>query len=476
MADNASRQVLWTSRETTDAAIGSSSAPWQASGISIDSRNVQPGDMFIALEGPHFNGHDFVADAFAKGASVVMVAKGHESAAGPCLVVADTLSGLQDLGRAGRNRTTAKIVAVTGSVGKTGSKEALRLALSASGETHASVGSFNNHWGVPLSLARMPRNCAYGVFEIGMNHPGEITPLSEMVRPDLALITNIEPAHMAAFSSLGEVADAKAEVFAGLPHDGIVVLNRDSDQYGRLRHHAEAAGLVNIVAFGVHEEADARLIRHVGGDDFVCVAADIDGDSATFKVGAPGYHWAINGIAVLLIVKRLGANLGLAALALRDLTPPEGRGRRSEISLPEGEFLLIDESYNASPAAMRAAFVNLAAAKPSGLGRRIAVLGDMLELGDMSADLHAELAPELLAAKVDLVFACGMEMRALMTGLPQTKQTAWCENSKILLPKVRAMVRAGDVVMVKGSLGMTMRPIVEALKALDSDAPRQANG
>lgn len=464
--------ILWQAGEAAAAANGQSNGDWQASGVSIDSRTVKAGDLFVAIRGPNFDGHRFVADALARGAAAAMVSHRPDNldSGTPLLEVGDTLAGLQALGRAARERSAARIAAVTGSVGKTGTKEALYLALARSASAHASQGNLNNHWGAPLSLARMPRNCAYGIYELGMNHPGEIAPLSRLVRPHVAIITNVEPVHLEFFTSLSQIADAKAEIFAGMEPDGIAILNRDNAHFGHLEAAAKAAGVGRVISFGAHRDAQARLIGLAQHPTCNCISADIDGQAVTYKVGAPGRHWAINSLAVLAAVRALGADLGLAALAMAEVTAAKGRGQRHRIVFGDDALLIIDESYNASPVAMAAAIETLGAMESAPLGRRIAVLGDMLELGSTAPELHAALAPALVAAGVDRVFACGPQMAHLFAALPKAMRGEHGATSAQLLPKVVAAVQPGDTVLVKGSLGLAMAPIVEALRGLGGAA------
>lgn len=470
------KRELWVSDDAAKATAGHCTADWKASGVSIDSRTVETGDLFIALKGPQFDGHRFVKAALANGAAAAMVSERPDDVAedAPLLLVDDTLQALTDLGQAGRARVSAQVCAVTGSVGKTSTKEALRLALSSSGSTHASIASFNNHWGVPLSLARMPRDVDYGVFELGMNHAGELTPLSQLVKPDVAVITNVEPVHLEFFDSVADIADAKAEIFAGMVTGGTAVLNRDNAYFERLRASAEAAGVDRVIGFGSHSEADARLTSIATHPTCSCISADICGQVVTYKVGAPGRHWAYNSLAVLATVYALKADLGLAALALADMTPLKGRGRRMSIGLGEDSFLLIDDSYNASPVSMRAALELLGASQPGPRGRRVAVLGDMLELGEDAEELHAGLVDEFVGNGIDLVFLCGENMEALYQILPGRIQGIHTEDSETLLPHVVAAVRAGDVVLVKGSLGSRMEPIVNALAEVGDEPPQAA--
>ena len=461
---------LWTLEEFVAAVSGAVvGTPAEAiTGVSIDSRTLEPGEAFIAIAGDRFDGHDFVEAALKAGASLALVARDRLAslpADGRYVVVDDVLEGLRCLGRAARARVSARIVAVTGSVGKTGTKEALRLALSRCGKTHASVASFNNHWGVPLTLARMPRDVDFGVFEIGMNHAGEITPLVQMVRPHVAIITTVQPVHLEFFDSVESIAKAKAEIFSGLEPGGVAILNRDNDQFDLLTFLAKTGGVTTIRTFGEGAGSDGKLLKHLSQGGTSVVQARILGEEITYKIGAPGMHVVKNSLAVLATAARGGADLARAGLALAGMAPPKGRGERHALHLGHGVALLIDESYNANPASMRAA-IDLLGHTTCGLeGRRIAVLGDMLELGTRAETLHAGLAEALIAARIDRVFLAGPLMHALWRVLPTDLQGAWAPNSKELEPKVLAAVRAGDALMVKGSNGSRMAPIVEALKS-----------
>jgi len=382
------------------------------------------------------------------------------------LLVTDVLAALRALAAAARARSNAKFIGVTGSVGKTGTKEALRLALSRDGATHASVASYNNHWGVPLSLARCPASAHYAVLEMGMNHAGEIEPLSRLVHPHVAVITAIAPVHLEFFGTLAKIADAKAEIFLGLEPGGAAVLNRDSSQFAHLRRRAKATGVERIVSFGEHVKADARLIKYALHSDCSTVQADILGTELTYKIGAPGRHLVSNSLAVLATTVLVGADLALAALALADFKPSSGRGVSMEIDLPGGPARIIDESYNANPVSVAAALALLGQAPIGPRGRRIAVLGDMLELGPRGRALHRGLLEPVLASAVDLVFCCGPLMRALWQALPANRRGGYAEDSAALEAQVLSAIRAGDVVMVKGSLGSRMAPIVKALQFL----------
>jgi UDP-N-acetylmuramoyl-tripeptide--D-alanyl-D-alanine ligase len=466
---------LWTLEAMTAAmrAEGVGVLPADVNGISIDSRTLLKGDAFFAIKGGNRDGHDFVEGALKAGAGLVVIERNQRGrfADAPLLIVPDVLEALRDLARAARDRMHAKVIAVTGSVGKTGTKEALRLALSPEGETHASAASYNNHWGVPLSLARCPAGTKYAVFEIGMNHAGEITPLTQLVRPHVGIITGIEPVHLEYFGSLEKIADAKAEIFAGVERGGAVVLNRDSTQYARLAAAAKVGHIERVVSFGEHAAADARLLHLSLQPDSSTVEARILGQTVTYKVGAPGRHLVLNSLAVLAAVSLVGADLALAALALNNLKPASGRGARTVLAVPGGQALLIDESYNANPASMRAAIALLGGAPVGQRGRRIAVLGDMLELGPTGAELHRALAPAVETAGIDLVFCSGPLMHALWEALPSRARGGYAETAAGLEPTVLAAIQAGDAVMVKGSLGSRMGPIV---RALERQFPKQA--
>ncbi len=468
--------ALWTIDEMAVAmgAEKSGALPADVPGLSIDSRTLERGDAFFAIQGDNRDGHDFVEGALQAGAGLAVIARAQRdrfAKDAPLLLVDDVLDALRALARAARARIAhAKVIAVTGSVGKTGTKEALRLALSADGETHASASSYNNHWGVPLSLARCPRSVKYAVFEIGMNHAGEITPLTQLVRPHVAIVTAIEPVHLEYFGSLEKIADAKAEIFTGIAPGGAAVLNYDNSQYARLAAAAKKAGVARIVSFGESEDADAFLVRYALQPESSTVEAIILGEPVTYKLGAPGRHIVHNSLAVLAAASLVGADLALAALALANLKPAVGRGSRVTLKLPGGNALLIDESYNANPASMAAAIALLGQAPVGGRGRRIAVLGDMLELGAEGERLHRGLAPALEAASVDLVFCSGPQMHALWQALPSARQGGYAETAADLQPAVLDAIRAGDAVMVKGSLGSKMGPIV---KALERQFPRQ---
>jgi UDP-N-acetylmuramoyl-tripeptide--D-alanyl-D-alanine ligase len=462
-------KALWSVEAMAAAmrAAAQGALPSSVNGISIDSRTLTAGDAFFAIAGDSRDGHDFVEAALKNGAGLAVVAASKRAAFAAdarLLVVEDVLEGLRDLARAARDRMQGKVIAVTGSVGKTSTKEALSLVLSRAGLTHASAASYNNHWGVPLSLARCPAQARFAVFELGMNHAGEIGPLSRLVRPDIAIITTVAPVHLQYFKSVDEIADAKAEIFEGLQAGGIAILNRDNAQFNRLADRALDARVGRVITFGEDPECDARLVRCALHPEYSAVQANILGDEVTYKLGAPGRHLAMNSLAVLAAAKLAGADPALSALALADLQPAQGRGTRILLSVPGGTALLIDESYNANPVSMRAAIALLGQAQPGPRGRRIAVLGDMLELGTQSALLHRELAEAITAHGVDLVFCSGPEMRNLWDALPSARRGSYANDSGALEPQVLEAVTSGDAVMVKGSFGSKMAPIVKALQ------------
>ena len=460
---------LWTAQElvaATGGVLQGSPGPG-FTGVSIDSRSIAPGEIFIAIAGDARDGHEFAASALKAGAGLAIVSRPDDEmrAAGALLVVADPLEALRQMARAARERSAARIVAVTGSVGKTSTKEALRLVLAPSGEVHASAASYNNHWGVPLSLARLPRAARYAVFEVGMNHAGEITPLTQMVRPHVAIITTIAPSHLGNFANLQGIADAKAEIFAGVVAGGAVLLNRDNAFYDHLAAAARAQGIARVHSFGRAEGADVRLEKLVLHAECSCLTASVFGEPVTCKIGTPGEHVALNSLAVLGAVDLLGADLARAALEFGRLAPPKGRGVRHRLKVQNGAFTLVDESYNANPASMRAALSVLARANTGKHGRRIAVMGDMLELGDESGALHAGLCEAVREFGIDRVYCAGPMMQKLWDKLTLGERGHYAPESSGLTESLLAEIAPGDVVMVKGSLGSRMGPVVEAIRA-----------
>ena len=457
---------LWTLGEilvaTGGQCAGDPARP--VSGFSIDSRSLVDGEGFIAIRGPNRDGHDFVPAALDGGAACAVVETTYRPSDEQRLVrVMDTFDGLNDLGRAGRARTEGTtVIAVTGSVGKTGTKEALRLALAPSGTVHASSKSYNNHWGVPLTLANMPRSVRFGVFEIGMNHAGEIDGLTRLVRPHIAIVTTVEPVHLGFFGSVEEIADAKAEIFSGLEPGGAAIVNRDNPYYERLVASARKQG-AEIVSFGEGEGADARLRSADLTPEGSKVRADILGEAVDYYLSVPGRHLVQNSLAVLAAAKLAGADLAPAAEALGAVHAQTGRGQRRVIETKAGPVAIVDEAYNANPASMRAALSTLGLTPRGAYMRRVAVLGDMLELGSEGPRLHRELAEAVDVAGVDVVFACGELMDSLFQALPAGRQGAYAKSADELAPKLLEAVRPGDIIMVKGSLGSRMAPLVEAL-------------
>lgn len=460
--------ALWTAQDAAAATGGrNSGGSWQANGVSIDSRTVAAGDLFVALAGPKFDGHDFVAGALARGGAAAVVAKQPPKveADAKLLLVADTQAALEALGRAARARAQGRIIAITGSVGKTGTKEALTTVLSKQARAFASSGSLNNHWGVPLSLSRLPADSDYGIFELGMNHPGEIDALTRMVRPHVAVITTIEPAHLGFFPSVEAIADAKAEIFRGVERGGAAILNRDNPHYARLAKAAQDCGIARIIGFGAHREAAVRLVDYELRDNGSTVRAAMMGETIDYTIGIAGNHWIMNSLAVLAAVHAAGGDAKAAAATLASLAPLAGRGERHRVPVADGSFTLIDESYNASPASMRAAFAVLGSTRPEAGGRRIAVLGDMLELGTESHQLHVALAQPLVDSGADLVFTLGDEMRALDDALPAACRGGHANDVGALARLLGERLRAGDVVTVKGSHGSKLYELVATLLA-----------
>ena len=468
--------VLWTSREAVLATGGRSTCDWQASGVSIDTRSIQEGDLFVALKDVR-DGHDFVAQALEKGASAALVSQIPEGVSqdAPLLIVEDVLKALEDLGRAARARMQGQVIAVTGSVGKTSTKEMLRAALSGQGKTHAAERSFNNHWGVPLTLARMPSDTDFALIEMGMNHPGEIGPLSRMARPHVAMITAVAEVHMEAFRSVREIAKAKAEIFEGVEPGGTAVLNRDIPLYAILSRAAKRAELKQIRYGSAGRPEYAIRMSRIRGDGSV-VTYRRDGQKYHLKLSAPGAHLAQNGLGVLAAVEAAGGDIALASMALANWQPPSGRGSQSIIDLGrahvDGAITLIDESYNANPTSMEAALNGLSLSEPQdgvgrvSKGRRIAIIGDMLELGPQEIAKHSELAHLKALKKIDQIHTVGPLMEALHKTLPEAKRGRHFASNSDIAADVSHLLDAGDVVMVKASLGTGLGKVVDAIQAL----------
>jgi UDP-N-acetylmuramoyl-tripeptide--D-alanyl-D-alanine ligase len=463
--------TIWTAKDAASATGGQASGSWAATGVSIDTRTLKPGDLFIALKGEKGDGHVHVQKALAAGACAAMVSDAGTADPLKLLIVKDTFTALQALGRAARARTGAKIIAITGSVGKTGTKEMLAAAFGALGQTHAAKASHNNHWGVPFSLAGMHAGCDYGVFEIGMNHAGEITPLAQMAKPHLSIITTVAAVHLEHFGTEEKIAEAKAEIFDGMERGGLAVLNRDNQWFDYLSAKAKGRGL-EVRDFGEHAAADARLVECMEAANGSRIRAQVMGEDVAFTLNIPGRHIAVNALSVLLAVKLMKGDLKKAAAALGKIQPIKGRGLREKIVIgdPANPITLIDESYNASPTAMRAAFKVLALVDPGRGGRRIAVLGDMRELGPDGPRLHRDLSLPLQAAGVNLVYTCGPLMKNLYDVLPEEKRGVHNDDNLEMARIVPEVLVPGDVVMVKGSRGGGEKPrmqlIVEAVRAL----------
>lgn len=457
---------LWTAVDAAAATGGRSRRDWRAGGVAIDSRSLAAEDLFVALEGPNRDGHGFVADALVKGAAAAVVTRRPENVAedAPLLLVDDTQAALEGLGRFGRDRAASRVVAVTGSVGKTSTKNMLGHVLAGFGACHAARASHNNHWGVPLTLANLPPEARFGVFELGMNHAGEIRALTRMVRPHVAVITAIAPAHLAYFKDTSEIADAKAEIFEGLEPGGIAITNADALHGDRLAAAARRHASVHR-SYGTDPNADVRLIDFETGPASSIARVIVAGRSLDVRLNAPGRHWAMNGLAVLAVAAALGLDLDQAAARLAEVEAGQGRGAAREIAWDDAVIRLLDESYNANPTSMAAAFDVLGRHSGPGSRRRIVVLGDMLELGAAGPTLHAGLAPAIQAAEVDQAFLAGPLMRHLFEALPAAQRGAWAADSKALAPLVAEALEPGDVVLVKGSLGSAMRHVIETLDA-----------
>ena len=452
--------VLWTSDEIAAATGGAANAAFEVSGVTFDSREVGPGDLFVAMPGSVHDGHEFVDQAIGAGAAGLVVSR---PVAAPHVLVEDTAAALQALGRAARERARATVIGVTGSVGKTSTKEALYAALDRwrPGKVHRSVKSYNNHTGVPLSLARMPRDADFAVLEMGMNNPGEIAALTRLVRPNVAIITAIAPAHIENLGSEEAIADAKAEIFEGLEPDGIAVLPNDSSHRDRLvraaRRHAD-----RVVTFG-SGDADVHALHAVKADQGgSLITAALLGSDLTFTISQQGEHWVSNALAVLAAVEAVGGDVGIAGLALADLGGLTGRGARHQLRIDGGEALLIDESYNANPASMAATLKSLGA--ESSVSRRIAVLGPMRELGEHSDALHAGLAPAVIDAHVDTLVLVGEDMRPLEDALGGQVDVIRAADADAAADVLLDLLRPGDAVLVKASNSIGLARVVDRVK------------
>lgn len=469
--------ALWTAAEAAEATGGRITRDWEAEGVSIDSRTIAPGDLFVALTVAR-DGHDFVAQALEAGAAAALVTHRPEGAAedAPLLLVDDVQEALEALGRAGRARTRARVAAITGSVGKTSTKEMLRAALAGQGRVHAAEASYNNHWGVPLTLARMPRDTEFAVLEIGMNHPGEIAPLARMARPHVALVTIVAPAHLEAFEDgLEGIAREKGAICEGLEPGGTAVLNGDLDTTPILIEAAERAG-AQIVTFGEragdhHRVTDVRI-----REGHTIAQGRAWRTPVLLKVASEGRHFAVNGMGALAAAQALGADVAKSLIGLADWRPPVGRGTREHVRIDDmdrtGAIELIDDAFNANPASLSAALEVLAAAQPHddqgriGRGRRVAVLGDMLELGPEERALHEAVARDPSLSALHLVHCIGPRMRHLHEALPEAIRGLWAETAEDLVPQASRLVDAGDVVLIKGSKASRVSLLVDAIRKL----------
>lgn len=447
--------ALWTEKTAAMATNGTAIHMWDIHGLSIDTRTLKPGDLFVPLKDIR-DGHDFIPMAYEKGAAAVITEHAVDDV--PALVVADALGALQGLAIAARTRSNAKRIAVTGSVGKTSVKEMLAVIFRASGKTHASVKSFNNHWGVPLTLASMPQDTEYGVFEMGMNHAGELRDLSQIVRPHIAIITKVSGAHLQHFAGVEDIAKAKSEILTAVETDGFAILPRDNKYYNLLAQTAKSNG-VQIKSFGTHVDADARIIREKLSQSGSDIVLNVMGEKISFHLPLPGRHWVENAACVMLCAKLSDIDLKLAVEALKDMEKLQGRGETKAVIVDGRTVRIIDESYNANPESMQAAIALLSL----NAGRKIAVLGDMLELGPDELALHSDLSDALIKSGVDQVLCCGSRMRALDEALPKSMKAGWFETAEDCLIGLKDILQPNDTIMIKGSNASGMGRLVLAL-------------
>ncbi len=475
--------MLWTLDDAVTATKGEKQQNNDKTDISTvthDSHKVKGGALFIALIGPNHDAHKFIDEVFDKGATAAMVSKEWWDNTGKTsfsdknfIVVEDTQIGLENLATAARLRSRAIVIGITGSVGKTSTKEFLATILSAQGSCHSNERSFNNHWGVPLTLANLPIDVDFAVIEMGINHAGEMMKLTKQVKPDIALVTTIEAAHIGNFSTVAEIAEAKSEIFAcmsdAVVKGGVAILNSDNPYTPTLQKRAEKYGIEKIVSFGESQDGEARLKDCTLLSDSSKVIAKFFDSKHKYKLPVPGKHFVINSLSILLIIDILGLDMNKAIKSLQEITPVEGRGNNILVYLNQGSepITIIDESYNASPVSMNAALKVLEITEPLAEGRRIVVFGDMLELGAEGANLHIALANPVLKAHTDMVFACGPLMEALYNIIPPSWQGGYAENSRDLAEMVKNIIKSGDVVLIKGSLGSKMAYVVQALQDMD---------
>jgi len=459
--------ILWTHDTAAAATGGNANTAWQAARVEIDSRKIQPGDLFVAIKGERFDGHDFVKEALNAGAVAAIVSHAPKNVSEnmPLLVVPDVMKALEDLAKAARANSKAKFIGVTGSVGKTSAKEMLRTALSASGKTYATTGNYNNHIGTPLNLANLPHDAAFAVMEMGMNHSGEIAHLTRMVEPNIAIITTVEEVHLEFFDSLEHIAEAKAEIFEGVVEGGAAILNADSKHVNQLKMAAAKNGISHVMTFGESSDADARLIAYQPLPSGCDVDASVQGEFLSYHIGAIGKHWAKTSLAVLAVARALKLDLVKTAGALSAFSEVEGRGKCSTIPAIDGEATLINDSYNASPASMRSAFAKTLEVWESlgKKGRKLAALGDMLELGAKEQAMHAQLAHDL--TPFDKIFTAGDRMKYLHDALAVARRGAHVPQAGALLSILKKELHAGDVLLIKGSHGSKMYTVADALIA-----------
>ncbi len=470
--------ALWDAAEAARATGGWNTKPWKAKGVSIDSRTLVPGELFVALVGARMDGHDYIADAYRAGAAAAMVSRpiAADTNILPQLVVADTKLGLTSLGVVGRERSQAHFIAITGSTGKTGTKEMLRLALSRIGNVHASLQSYNNAIGVPLTLANMPKEADYAVVELGMSNKGEIAELTKIARPHVGIITNVGTAHLENFQNVQEIAKAKAEIFGGLEPGGIAVLNHDDVFYETLAEYAQEK-TDHIITFGSGGNVTLQLTKYEAAQGMNILKVKIDNCTIRYQLGVDGIHWAHNFLAVLGAIKGIKKNPKEFTTCLSKYRGINGRGLRHSVKLSSGEIELIDDSYNANPSSMSAALKLLVASQPKPKGRKVAVIGDMLELGDASEYLHDELFVELISSNIDAIFSVGPHMSRLCACLPALQHGSHADLAPEIIPPLLSFLGPNDVVLVKGSNGTNMGCIVEAIiNASDNVAEDKCEG
>ena len=456
----------WTTQEIIAAPHGVSTGNWTATSVGIDTRSIEVGALFVALPGAHVDGHDYVKAALDKGAAGALVSKPVVGVdASKLVMVKDVEAALTALGAAGRARSNAKFIGVTGSVGKTGAKEMLAAALAAVGKVYATKGNLNNHLGVPLCLANAPLDAQFAVIEMGMNHAGEISPLSRLAQPHVSIITTVDAVHIEHFASVEAIADEKAAIFDGMS-GGVAVLNADNAHFERLKKQAQAKGMERILSFGTGEKALCRMVRYAIDDTHSVVEAMIAGTAMQYRIGTIGKHWALMSVAVLGVVDALRGDIAKSAAALVNFSEPKGRGQIKKLSVKGGNLRLIDDAYNASPVSVKGAIEKLAEMHDAAKAevRTVVVLGDMLELGDAAEDLHVGLVPTLVNNQMDLVFAAGKFMESMYQALPEAMRGAYKPTSRELVPSVVEALRPNDLVLVKGSRGSRMDVVVDAIE------------